>query len=98
MEAHRLATLTPDPVYWLSFIGYAMVPFVPDGGFSAMTSQALWYIHIFGSCAFIAYVPAKRLIHSCATPVGRMMNAQKELLDQKRKLTLSGLMSDLDVK
>lgn len=98
LEAQRLATLTPDALYWLSFIGYAMVPLVPDGGFSANTSQALWYIHVFGSCAFIAYVPAKRLIHSCATPVGRMMNAQRGLLAEKRRSTLVGLMSNSDLK
>ncbi|MEK9722065.1 MAG: hypothetical protein VW405_01095, partial [Rhodospirillaceae bacterium] len=52
----------------------------------------LWYLHVFGSCAFIAYVPAKRLIHSCATPMGRLMNSQTGMLAAKRAASLGGLL------
>ena len=52
----------------------------------------LWYIHVFGSCAFIAYVPVKRLIHSCATPMGRLMNSQTELLAKKKEAVLRGML------
>jgi nitrate reductase gamma subunit len=93
LEALRLATMTPDPSHWASFLGYALSFSMPAGGIDATLTQALWYIHVFGSCAFIAYVPAKRLVHSCATPVGRLMNSQKGLLARKRLASLGGLMT-----
>jgi hypothetical protein len=92
VEAFRLAELAADPVYWASFGGYALASFLQGVEVSALTNQALWYVHVFGSCAFIAYVPAKRLVHSCATPVGRMMHSQTGLLEKKRKTSLAGLM------
>jgi len=52
----------------------------------------LWYIHVFGSCAFIAYVPVKRLVHSCATPMGRLMNSQIGLLAKKKEAALRGML------
>ena len=54
--------------------------------------EALWLVHVLGSCAFIAYVPAKRLVHSCATPMGRLMHSQRELLAAKKQAVLAGLM------
>ncbi len=93
LEGLRLAALPPDPAHWASFLGYAISGLMPAEGVSATLTQALWYIHVFGSCAFIAYVPAKRLVHSCATPVGRLMNSQKGLMARKRMATLGGLMA-----
>ncbi len=92
LESLRLSALPPDAVHWVSFIGYGLTGWMPAGGVSPSVSGALWYIHVFGSCAFIAYVPMKRLVHSCATPVGRLMNSQKGLLARKREATLGGLM------
>ena len=92
LEALRLAAMPPDPVHWWSFAGYVLSGALRGTEVSAATHQALWYIHVFGSCAFIAYVPVKRLVHSCATPVGRLMHSQKGLLEAKRKATLAGLM------
>ncbi len=92
VEAIRLADLAVDPVYWASFGGYALAHLVRGMEISSTATQALWYLHVFGSCAFIAYVPVKRLVHSCATPVGRMMHSQKGLLEKKRKTALAGLM------
>ena len=92
LEAKRLAELPPDPAYWISFVGYSLTWLLADNELSEMGYGALWYIHVFGSCAFIAYVPAKRLVHSCATPIGRLMNSQKELMAVKRDSSLVGLM------
>lgn len=92
VEALRLAAMPPDPLHGFSFVGYALAGLMPTTAVSPTIMQALWYIHVFGSCAFIAYVPAKRLVHSCATPVGRLMNSQKGLLAAKRHATLGGLM------
>ena len=92
LESMRLSAMPADPIYWASFLGYALTEIMPSVDMSGMAFKALWYIHVFGSCAFIAYVPAKRLVHSCATPVGRLMNSQKTLLAAKRQSTLAGLM------
>ncbi len=53
--------------------------------------QPLWLVHVVASCALIAYLPATRLIHTCATPLGRLMNSQKGLLAAKKRGVLSGL-------
>jgi len=93
LEAQRLAALPADPAYWLSFVGYALAHALPANGFDSGAAEAIWYIHVFASCAFIAYIPAKRLVHSCATPVGRLMNSQKGLMARKRENALSGLLA-----
>ena len=93
VEGVRLAAMPPDPIHWISFLGYAFAQLLPAGGIEPTLSSALWYIHVFGSCAFIAYIPIKRLVHSCATPLGRLMNSQKDLLARKREATLGGLMA-----
>ncbi|MBM09004.1 MAG: hypothetical protein CMF69_05425 [Magnetovibrio sp.] len=92
LEALRLAALPPDPIYWFSFLGYSMSFIFVEDELSGLSYMALWYIHVFGSCAFIAYIPVKRLVHSCATPMGRLMNSQKKLLTAKRESHISGLM------
>ena len=56
------------------------------------TYEFLWLAHVLGSCLFIAYVPIKRLVHSCATPMGRLMTSQTRLLAEKKRAVLSGLM------
>jgi hypothetical protein len=93
VEALRIQSLPPDPVLALSFVGYAMAAVLdPAAKVLAGFYDPLWLIHVIGSCLFIAYVPAKRLIHSCATPMGRMMHSQKGLLEAKRNSVISGLM------
>jgi nitrate reductase gamma subunit len=62
----------------------------PTSG-SKAASDAIWTFHALAACAFIAYVPLKRLIHSCATPLGRLMNSQKAMLAAKKDRALRGL-------
>ncbi len=77
-----------------SFIGYLFASVIPNNAsFFKEVYSPLWYLHVFGSLAFIAYVPIHRLIHSCATPIGRLMNSQSEMLEQKRLSSLSGLLN-----
>lgn len=92
VEGMRIAAAPPDPVHALSFAGYAFAAATPRGlAESAVAHEGLWLLHVLGSCAFIAYVPVKRLIHSCATPMGRLMNSQKGLLAAKKLASLQGL-------
>jgi nitrate reductase gamma subunit len=54
--------------------------------------EPLWLIHVIAACAFIAYVPVMRLIHSCATPLGRLANSQKQMLAAKKKGVISAML------
>jgi nitrate reductase gamma subunit len=92
VEALRIGIATPDPLLAVSFVGYALAVALNLGaGAHDTLYEPLWWLHVFGSCLFIAYVPVKRLIHSCATPMGRLMNSQKGLLEAKRRASISGL-------
>ena len=76
-----------------SFCGWIFASMSPDeSGLLASAYTPLWYFHVFGSLGFIVYIPAHRLAHSCATPVGRLMHSQKRILAKKREHALRGLM------
>ena len=92
VEALRIAAAPPDPILAMSFVGYVMAMPIgdPERWYGAFY-EPLWYIHVIGSCLFIAYIPVKRLVHSCATPMGRLMNSQTRLLQAKRMGVIAGL-------
>ncbi|MBM3732038.1 MAG: hypothetical protein FJ143_04400 [Deltaproteobacteria bacterium] len=93
VEGIRLIHLPPGPEYAASFVGVGFAAIVPRAlADSAPLGEALWLTHTLASCAFIAYVPARRLIHSCATPMGRLMNSQKGLLAAKKAASLKGIL------
>lgn len=92
VEAMRLAAAPPTAAAPAEFVGYAMAALLPHSGRLVVAYEPLWLIHVLGACLFIAYVPVKRLVHSCATPVGRLMNSQKQLLAAKKQAMLSGLL------
>ena len=76
-----------------SFVGWFLASmFSSSGATFSGAYTPLWYFHVFGSLAFIVYIPAHRLAHSFATPIGRMMNSQSELLAKKRMNSITGLM------
>ena len=91
LEAARLAAAPDTPNAWASFGGLAMArtvgPMLP-----ASIQTPLWYAHAVGACLFIAYVPLGRMVHSCATPLGRLLNSQRQLLAAKKHGVLAGLM------
>jgi nitrate reductase gamma subunit len=93
VEALRISGLSMDePYVAVEFVGYALALMLASKSADLMAFyDLLWIIHVLGSCLFIAYVPMRRLIHSCATPFGRLMNSQKEMLSDKKRAILSGL-------
>lgn len=94
VEGMRIAGSPPDPLHAVSFAGYAASAFIPRADWlGSATYELLWLVHVLGSCLFIAYVPVKRLIHSCATPMGRLMNSQKGLLAAKKFGVMKGLLA-----
>ena len=92
VEGMRLAAL-PEGLHGVSFVGSVFAMATPAAaGPGSAAYETLWLVHALGSCAFIAYVPVKRMVHSCATPMGRLMLSQRELLAAKKKAVLAGLM------
>ena len=92
VEGMRLAAI-PAALHGVSFVGSAFALAMPGAtGPGSTAYEVLWLVHVLGSCAFIAYVPVKRLVHSCATPMGRLMHSQREMLAAKKHAVLAGLM------
>ena len=92
VEGMRLAAV-PEAWQGVSFVGGVFAMAMPaTAGPGSAAYEVLWLVHVLGSCAFIAWVPAKRLVHSCATPMGRLMHSQRELLAAKKRAVLTGLM------
>ena len=93
VEGMRLAAMPPE-LHGVSFVGSVFALATPAAaGPGSAAYEVLWLVHVLGSCGFIAWVPAKRLVHSCATPMGRLMHSQRELLAEKRRTVLTGLMT-----
>ena len=96
VEAARLAIDGFPAGSCYSFVGWTIARMTSESGqVLAAVYTPMWYFHVFGSLAFITYVPVFRLVHSCATPIGRMMNSQKRILADKRMHSLSGLLSSM---
>ena len=94
LEGARIAAEDAIDENAASFVGVIFAEFFERGSMTYEQSHLpLWYIHVFASCAFIAYVPVKRLVHSCATPIGRLMNSQIRLLAKKKEAVLRGMLS-----
>ncbi|MDP6119906.1 MAG: hypothetical protein QF639_03565 [Rhodospirillales bacterium] len=95
VEGIRLAAAPFEPHTAFSFVGAAIASLLRTTGWpGAGFYDALWLFHIAVSCLFIAYVPVKRLVHSCATPMGRLMYSQKRLLEAKRRGVVRGLLGE----
>jgi nitrate reductase gamma subunit len=93
VEGLRILPTVEDPVHAYSFAGRSVAALLPFGQPAlAAWGEPLWLVHVIGSCLFIAYVPVKRLVHSCATPLGRLMNSQKEMLAAKRRGVLGAML------
>ena len=93
LEGLRIAPTLGDPAHVASFVGVAFAwPLAWSGVAEAGLYKPLWVTHAIGACAFIAYVPLKRLIHTCATPMGRLMLSQKGLLAAKKRGVLGAML------
>jgi hypothetical protein len=94
VEGLRILPTAGDPVHAYSFAGRAVAAILPFAEPSVgRWYEPLWLVHVVGSCLFIGYVPVKRLVHSCATPLGRLMNSQKGMLAAKKRGVLGALMA-----
>lgn len=91
VEGSRLTTDGNLAGAGASFVGLMFAPVSPS---SRTAYDLLWIIHAVAACGFIAYVPLKRLIHSCATPLGRLANSQAGLLAAKKARAIGGLFNN----
>lgn len=93
VEGMRIAAAPGDPAHAASFVGLAFAaPLAALGLAGAGIYKATWITHAIGACAFIAYVPLKRLVHTCATPIGRLMNSQQGLLAAKKRGVIGAML------
>jgi len=92
-EGARFASIPYTPAMEYSFLGNFFASLIRGRGLSyGPLYQGSWFLHVILACSFIAYFPVKRLIHSCATPVGKLMQSQKALLEAKLKGVAGGLL------
>lgn len=89
MEAFQVSAAGRPAVMAFGFVGYCLSFLVPAA--SGRVTDAIWLVHVLAACGFIAYVPVWRLVHSCATPLGRLANSQKQMLAAKKQAILGGL-------
>ena len=93
VEGWRIAQSPADPVHAMSFVGVTIARGMSSLGWTGGSGfEALWLIHVIPSCLLIAFLPVTRLVHTCATPVGRLMNSQKGLLAAKKKGVLGAML------
>lgn len=93
LEGLRIAPTLGDAQHAASFVGVAFAwPIAAAGLTGNAAYQPLWVIHAIAALAFIAYVPIKRLVHTCATPMGRLMNSQQGLLAAKKRGVIGAML------
>lgn len=92
LEALRILPTVGDPAHGASFAGLALARALQAAGLSQPPHLAAWVVHALIACAFIAYVPLKRMVHTCATPLGRLMFSQKDLLAAKKRGVLGAML------
>lgn len=93
VEGMRIAPTLGDAAHGASFVGVAFAaPLAALGLAAPALYKTMWVIHAIGACAFIAYVPVKRLVHTCATPMGRLMLSQHGLLAAKKRGVLGAML------
>lgn len=94
VEGWRMAQAPAGPGHEWSFVGagfaYLLSPWVAA---SNGAYQSLWLLHVIAACALIGFLPATRLVHTCATPIGRLMNSQVGLLTAKKLGVIGALMA-----
>jgi len=88
VEGSRLTSGSSYAGAGASFVGLMFAAISPT---SKTAYDFLWITHAVAACGFIAYVPLKRLIHSCATPLGRLANSQVGILAAKKARVIGGL-------
>jgi MFS family permease len=93
VEGLNLLPTLGDPGHRTAFVGVLVAQILAAIGFTSNALyEPLWLIHVIAACGFIAYVPVMRLIHSCATPLGRLANSQKQMLAAKKRGVISAML------
>jgi len=93
VEGLRILSTVTDPVHRAEFVGLAIAHLFERADVVVESAyEPWWYIHVIAASAFIAYVPVMRLIHTCATPLGRLANSQKEMMAARKKGVLGAML------
>lgn len=93
VEGFRIVASAGDPAHAFAFAGRATAAMlVVEPATAAAWHAPLWVFHAAASCALIALIPVLRLVHTCATPLGRLMNSQQGMLAAKKRGVLTGML------
>jgi nitrate reductase gamma subunit len=93
VEGLHLLSTPSDPNHRVAFVGVWVAQIMATMGFTnSALYEPLWLVHVIAACGFIAYVPVMRLIHSCATPLGRLANSQQKMLAAKKIGVISAML------
>lgn len=93
VEGLRIVPTLGDAAHGASFVGVAFARALAALGLAGEgLYKASWVVHALGALAFVAYVPIKRLVHTCATPMGRLMNSQQGLLAAKKRGVIGAML------
>ncbi len=97
VEGLTIAPTLSDPVHKVAFAGVGVAKILTGSGLANATLyEPVWLIHVIAACLFIAYVPVKRLVHSCATPLGRLANSQKAMLAARKRGVLGAMLRNAE--
>lgn len=70
LEASRLVQGVPEEVARFSFVGYALSSVIQPLPLDWISAEAtIWWVHVLGGMAFVAYLPYSKLIHLLAAPI-----------------------------
>jgi len=89
VEGARLSLQAGAPGESASFIGIVVAGLMQE--VSPAWYDAVWVVHALAACALIAYIPFYRMIHVCATPIGRLVNSQRGLQAVKKLRAIGGI-------
>lgn len=89
VEGARMALQAGASGESASFVGLAVAALIR--GVSPAWYDSLWIVHALAACALIAYIPFYRMVHVCATPIGRLVNSQSGLLAAKKLRAIGGI-------
>lgn len=96
VEGARMSLEIGAPGESVSFVGLAVAALIR--GVSPAGHDMVWVVHALAACALIAYIPFYRMVHVCATPIGRLVNSQYGLLAAKKLRSIGGIFRSLPAK
>ena len=93
VEGLRIGPAPGEATPSAAFVGIGVARLMSQlGATNTALYEPLWLVHTIAACLFIAYVPFARLVHSFATPLGRLANSQTQMLIAKKRGVIGAML------